>query len=111
MNKKEAMKIYREDTFKKSGIAGNLTQNQYANESVKTLLQTSIISKASEKYRDIVAERMVAEETIQFANDLVNPGVDGDVNGVRINQEKTMIDNTIVSDAIINQFDDRRLNI
>ena len=111
LNKKEAMKIYREDTFKESGIAGKLSPNQYANESVKTLLQTSIISKASEKYRDIVAERMVAEDTIQFANDLVNPGVDGDVNGVRINRENNIIDDTIVSDAILNQFDDRRLNI
>ena len=72
-------------------------------------MQTSIISKASEKYRDIVAERMVAEETIQFANDLVNPGVDGDANGARINQEKNIIDDTIVSDAIINQFDDKEV--
>ena len=105
------MKIYREDTFKKSGIVGKLSPNQYANESVKTLLQTSIISKASEKYRDIVAERMVAEDTIQFANDLVNPSIDGDVNGARINQGNNIIDDRIVSDAILNQFDDRRLNI
>ena len=111
LNKKEAMKIYREDTFKKSGIVGKLSPNQYANESVKTLLQTSIISKASEKYRDIVAERMVAEDTIQFANDLVNPSIDGDVNGARINQGNNIIDDRIVSDAILNQFDDRRLNI
>ncbi|MAV44451.1 MAG: hypothetical protein CMA30_08275 [Euryarchaeota archaeon] len=104
-NKKEAMKNYREATIASSALTKEFSNEQLANESIKNLLQASVISQASEKFRELVAERVIMEDSIQFEDDIVNPGNGTELDDVRLNQELPLVDDTLVSTDLLNQID------
>ena len=109
-NKKESMKFYRESTIASSALTKEFSDKQLANESVKTLLQASVITQASEKYRELVAERVQMEGSIQFENDIVNPGSGVEIDDIKINQDMRIVDDTVVSTDLLNQIDYRRMD-
>lgn len=104
-NKKEAMKNYREATIASSALTKEFSNEQLANESIKNLLQASVISQASEKFRELVAERVTMEDSIQFEDDIVNPGNGTELDDVRLNQDLPLVDDTLVSTDLLNQID------
>lgn len=104
-NKKEAMKNYREETIASSALTKEFSNEQLANESIKNLLQASVISQASEKFRELVAERVIMEDSIQFEDDIVNPGNGTELDDVRLTQDLPLVDDTLVSTDLLNQID------
>ena len=99
------MKNYREATIASSALTKEFSNEQLANESIKNLLQASVISQASEKFRELVAERVIMEDSIQFEDDIVNPGNGTELDDVRLNQELPLVDDTLVSTDLLNQID------
>ncbi len=106
-NKKEAMTNYREATIASSALTKEFSNEQLANESIKNLLQASVISQASEKFRELVAERVIMEDSIQFEDDIVNPGNGMELDDDMINQDLPLVDDTLVSTDLLNQIDYR----
>ena len=108
-NKKESMKNYRKSTIAGSSLTKEFSDKQLANESVKTLLQASVVTQASEKYRGLVAERIQMEDSIQFEDDIVNPIVNPEsgpgIDGVTLNQDLILVDDALVSTDLLNQID------
>ena len=104
-NKKEAMKNYRKETIASSALTKEFSNDQLANESIKNLLQASVISQASEKFRELVAERVIMEDSIQFEDDIVNPGSGTELDDIRLNQDLPLVDDTLVSTDLLNQID------
>ena len=104
-NKKEAMKNYRKETIASSALTKEFSNEQLANESIKNLLQASVISQASEKFRELVAERVIMEDSIQFEDDIVNPGSGTELDDIRLNQDLPLVDDTLVSTDLLNQID------
>ena len=114
-NKKESMKTYRDSTIAGSSLTKEFSSIQLANESVKTLLQASLVTQASEKYRELVAERVHMEGSIQFEDDIVNPIVNPasglGIDDVSLNQDLTLVDDALVSTDLLNQIDHERLEL
>ncbi len=108
-NKKESMKNYRKSTIAGSSLTKEFSDKQLANESVKTLLQASVVTQASEKYRELVAERVQMEDSIQFEDDIVNPIVNPasglGIDDVTLNQDLILVDDALVSTDLLNQID------
>ena len=108
-NKKEAMKNYRKETIASSALTKKFSSEQLANESIQNLLQAGVITQASEKFRELVAERVEIEGSIQFEDDIVNPGSDIEIDDIKINQDMPLVDDTLVSTDLLNQIDYGRL--
>ena len=104
-NKKEAMKDYRKETIASSALTKKFSSEQLANESIQNLLQAGVITQASEKFRELVAERVEIEGSIQFEDDIVNPGSGVEIDDVKINQDMPLVDDTLVSTDLLNQID------
>ena len=109
-NRKQAMNNYREETILDSSITKQFTSEQLASESIKTMLQTSLITQASEKYRDLIAEKVRLEETIQFKEELVNPSGDKEIENLGLEQNIPLVDDNLVSTSLLNQIDYRGLD-
>ena len=109
-NRKQAMNDYREKTISDSSITKQFTNEQLASESIKTMLQTSLITQASEKYRDLIAEKVRLEETIQFNEELVNPSGDKEIENLGLEQNIPLVDDNLVSTSLLNQIDYRGLD-
>ena len=108
-NKKEAMKDYRKETIASSALTKKFSSEQLASESIQNLLQAGVITQASEKFRELVAERVEIEGSIQFENDIVNPGNGVEIDDININQVMPIVDDTLVSTDLLNQIDYGRL--
>ncbi len=104
-NKKEAMKDYRKETIASSALTKKFSSEQLASESIQNLLQAGVITQASEKFRELVAERVEIEGSIQFEDDIVNPGSGVEIDDVKINQDMPLVDDTLVSTDLLNQID------
>ena len=104
-NKKEAMKDYRNETIASSALTKKFSSEQLASESIQNLLQAGVITQASEKFRELVAERVEIEGSIQFEDDIVNPGSGVEIDDVKINQDMPLVDDTLVSTDLLNQID------
>ena len=74
------------------------------------MLQTSLITQASEKYRDLIAEKVRLEETIQFKEELVNPSGDKEIENLGLEQNIPLVDDNLVSTSLLNQIDYRGLD-
>ena len=53
----------------------------------------------------MVAERVEIEGSIQFEDDIVNPGSGVEIDDVKINQDMPLVDDTLVSTDLLNQID------
>ncbi len=109
-NKKEAMNKYRDLTISSSPILKDFSKEHLANQTIKTLLQTSVVSQASEKYKDLVAEKVLIEDSIQFEQDIPMPGNGMEFDDSKLDNINVVIDDNVVSTSLLNQIDYRGLD-